>query len=91
MRGAKRVLQLLVQWSNGSTELATWEDLETLKQMFPRAPAWGQAASQQGEIVSNMGTAEQQEEAQSRARPIRKPHLPTRLAGPEWALGLVTP
>ena len=41
--------------------------------------------------VSNTGTTERQEEAQSRARPIRKPRLPTRLAGPEWALGLVTP
>lgn len=65
MRGAKRVLQVLVQWSNGSTKLATWEDLETLKQMFPRAPAWGQAASQQGKIVSGTGTIERQHSQES--------------------------
>jgi hypothetical protein len=33
--------------------LATWESLEQLRQQFPRVPAWGQAASEEGESVSN--------------------------------------
>lgn len=37
-RGARKLLQALVQWSDSTPELATWEDLETLKQLFPRAP-----------------------------------------------------
>lgn len=41
-------LQALVQWSGLPASLATWEDVETLCQRFPRAPAWGQAATHQG-------------------------------------------
>lgn len=33
--------------------LATWEDLEALKQRFSRAPAWGQVGSEGREGVSN--------------------------------------
>ena len=41
------VVRVLVQWSGSSEEEATWEDFEHLKQTFPRAPAWGQAGSQE--------------------------------------------
>jgi hypothetical protein len=44
----KQVPQVRVQWSNWPPELATWENLEDLRQRFPAAPAWGQAASQGG-------------------------------------------
>jgi hypothetical protein len=37
--GLATVAQVLGQWSGSSPELATWEDLEALKQQFPRAPA----------------------------------------------------
>ncbi|WVZ54264.1 hypothetical protein U9M48_005089 [Paspalum notatum var. saurae] len=37
--------QVLVQWSGWPSELATWEDLISLKQTFPFALAWGQAAT----------------------------------------------
>lgn len=47
------VPQALVQWSNLPRLLAMWEDLEALKQRFPRAPAWGQAGLQRGGDVSN--------------------------------------
>jgi hypothetical protein len=47
------VPQVLVQWSNLPRSLATWEDLEELKQKFPRAPAWGQAGLRRGGDVSN--------------------------------------
>ena len=42
----RSVAQVLVQWSGGDTTLATWEDKDSLRQLFPRAPAWGQAGSQ---------------------------------------------
>ena len=31
--------------------MATWEDLEALRQRFPSAPAWGQAGSLQGGVL----------------------------------------
>jgi hypothetical protein len=37
---------VLIQWSGQPNTLAIWEDFEELKQRFPKAPAWGQAASQ---------------------------------------------
>jgi hypothetical protein len=51
-KGASTVSQVLVQWSGSSESLATWEDSEALRQHFPAAPAWGQAVSQDGGIVS---------------------------------------
>ncbi|KAM3386101.1 hypothetical protein ACQJBY_009639 [Aegilops geniculata] len=44
--GERAVPQGLIQWSDQLESLATWEDLEALKQRFPRAAAWGQAAFQ---------------------------------------------
>ena len=44
----KTIAQVLVQWSGADESAATWEDLDSLKQSFPRAPAWGQAVSQGG-------------------------------------------
>ena len=44
--GRKTVMQGLILWSCGTPATATWEDLDSLKQEFPRAPAWGQAGSQ---------------------------------------------
>jgi hypothetical protein len=46
-------LQALIQWSGLPAALASWEDIEALRQCFPRAPAWGQAGSYQGGDVSN--------------------------------------
>ena len=40
--------QILVQWSMWPAHLATWEDEQALKLIFPAAPAWGQAGSQGG-------------------------------------------
>jgi hypothetical protein len=41
-----------VKWSSSPNLLATWEDLQSLRQRFPRAPAWGQAGSGRGDVVS---------------------------------------
>uniref|UniRef100_A0A8R7UFV3 Chromo domain-containing protein n=1 Tax=Triticum urartu TaxID=4572 RepID=A0A8R7UFV3_TRIUA len=46
------VAQVLVQWSGGDASSATWEDKDSLRQLFPRAPAWGQSGSQEGGNVS---------------------------------------
>jgi hypothetical protein len=43
-RGRKYVMHVLVKWSSLPAMLATWEDLEALKQSFPAALTWGQAA-----------------------------------------------
>jgi hypothetical protein len=44
--GDADIAQVLVQWSNLSRELATWEDKEALQQQFPMAPVWGQPGAQ---------------------------------------------
>jgi hypothetical protein len=46
------VVQVLVQWSSSPPSLVTWEDYEALKQKFPSAHAWGQAAYYGGGNVS---------------------------------------
>ena len=88
-RGSSSLVQVLVRWSDSSDELATWEDKETLKQMFPRAPAWGQAVSKKGGILtdqaSESASEEREELIQATGQPRREPRLPARLAGPEWA------
>jgi hypothetical protein len=39
-KGNRSVQQGLIQWSNIPASLATWEDLEFLRQQFPRAGLW---------------------------------------------------
>lgn len=46
------VLQGLIKWSGLPRSLATWEYVDSLRQRFPRAPAWGQAASKGGGVSS---------------------------------------
>jgi hypothetical protein len=53
-KGAMTVSQVLVQWTHQPKSLATWEDAEALRQHFPAAPAWGQAASEDGGVVSEL-------------------------------------
>jgi hypothetical protein len=44
--------QVLVKWSGMFEDLATWEDVDRLKQLFPFAPAWGHAGSQgEGSVI----------------------------------------
>ena len=47
-KGVRSIQQVLVKWSGWPASLATWEDVEALRQRFPAAPAWGQAGSLQG-------------------------------------------
>ncbi|KAI4991968.1 hypothetical protein ZWY2020_040354 [Hordeum vulgare] len=54
--GNQSMTQALVKWCDSTTDDATWEDLEFLKQQFPHAPAWGQADFQKGKIISSTDT-----------------------------------
>ena len=47
-KGVRSVQQALIKWSSWPESMATWEDLEALRQRFPSAPAWGQAGSLRG-------------------------------------------
>jgi hypothetical protein len=71
--------------------MATWEDLDSLRQQFPRVSAWGQADFQEEEIVNTpvppssgpvnaLTPGKAQDEA---LRPKRKTQLSTWLAGNE--------
>ena len=54
--------QILVQWSMWPAHLATWEDEQALKLIFPVAPAWGQASSQGGRNVTKPPVSEPETE-----------------------------
>lgn len=47
-KGNTAILQVKVTWSGLPTSMTTWEDYQVLKQHFPKALAWGQAASHGG-------------------------------------------
>ena len=85
-RAGKSLAKVPVQWSNNALDLTTWEDLYFVKQLFPRAPAWGQAVTQQGGIVSDLD-AEREMKKDSNSKPIHKSRLPARLVGREWSMG----
>jgi hypothetical protein len=74
--------------------LATWEDLKALKDRFPHAPAWGQAAFQERGNVStdtqdnvgagNKAGGELEEGAATRTPRVKRRNV--RVSGPEWAV-----
>ncbi|KAK3135673.1 hypothetical protein QOZ80_5BG0422020 [Eleusine coracana subsp. coracana] len=86
-RGGAMISQVLVQWSGQSKELATWEDEVALRDKFPQASAWGQAAFQGGKNVSTatMALSEAGTEGGKvrRGARARKPNV--RTSGSEWA------
>jgi hypothetical protein len=81
-RGHATVEQVLIKWSGMTKELATWEDLQALKQAFPLAPAWGQAGCLGGGDVSSAATSEDGPSGPRKSRRERRPNV--RCAGPEW-------
>jgi hypothetical protein len=51
--GDRPMEQGLIKWSHMASSLATWEDLEPLRQQFPRAPARGHAGTHtRGNVTS---------------------------------------
>lgn len=91
--GDQPVEEVLIQWSQMPPSLATWELLESLRQQFPRAPAWGHAGTQEGGNVSTRAvpgsqqsaeTSQDKGESPSAARPKRNRKLNPLTSGPEW-------
>jgi hypothetical protein len=52
-QGDQLVSEVLIQWSSWPPSMATWELEVELKQLFPAAPAWGQAGTKGGGDVRN--------------------------------------
>lgn len=89
-RRGHQATQALIRWSELPFELATWEDLDALRQQFPAAPAWVQAGFQERGNVS-MSTvlgADQAPSVQHRSsgprRGMRARRPTVCLCGPEW-------
>ena len=45
-KGTRSITQGLIQWSNLPRSLATWEDLEFLRQQLPHATVWNRLGAQ---------------------------------------------
>jgi hypothetical protein len=79
------VAQVLVKWSNLDADLATWEDMEALRQRFPFAPAWGHAGAQGGGGVTTPHPASTSSEAAALPRRSRRARSRNvRVSGPQW-------
>ena len=82
-KGVNSIQRVLVKWSAWPASLATWEDMEALRQRFPAAPAWGQAGPLHGGDVSTTNTSTSSAEPGPR-RSLR-PKVPSvRVSGPAW-------
>ena len=56
-KGKRSISQGLIQWSNLPKSLATWEDLEFLRQQFPRAIVWNRLGTQgRGSVTTRPST-----------------------------------
>ena len=56
-KGTRSITQGFIQWSNLPKSLATWEDLEFLRQQFPRAAVWNRLGAQgRGSVTSGSTT-----------------------------------
>ncbi|WVZ88094.1 hypothetical protein U9M48_034647 [Paspalum notatum var. saurae] len=74
----KLLEQVLVKWSNWPALMAMWEDRIQLQQAFPRAPAWGQAGSQDPRNVSTPAPPN------VRGPSTRQKKPNSRVTGEEW-------
>jgi hypothetical protein len=90
--GFRTVPQALIHWSGMPEDQATWEDVESLRQQFPAAPAWGQAGFQARGIVNDQappGTSNDDPgmagpSQAKEGRPTRKKKTPDWLASGDW-------
>jgi hypothetical protein len=80
-----QVHQVLIQWSGLDRELSTWEDHDALKQMFPAAPAWGQAGTQAGGDVSTHIVEDSNKLGPRQSTQPKQPN--PKYSGPEWRTG----
>jgi hypothetical protein len=76
-RGDRSVQQLLIKWSDWPEDLATWEDMEGIKQRFPDAPAWGQAGFQEHPalLISWAAYQHQAQAPKQKANRLRMDHV----------------
>jgi hypothetical protein len=71
---------------------ATWEDIDSLRQQFPTAPAWGQAGFQARGIVNDPTTPSTSGDAKDKDEPsqaeggrsVRRKRAPKWLADGDW-------
>ena len=73
-KGTRSITQGLIQWSNLPRSLATWEDLEFLRQQFPRATIWDRLGAQgRGSVTTGLSTvprpAQESEEGAQDSQP----------------------
>lgn len=95
VKWATAVQQGLIKWSGLPKSLATWEDLEFLRQQFPRATVWRQQGAQGGGNVSTCPadppaadkTNSMEEASDQVGRPVRSKTRSVRVYGPEWRHG----
>jgi len=68
-----------------SAELATWEDLEALRQQFPGAPVWGQPGSPSGGGDVNAPISNDTEDTGDGPRRGHRHRKPSsKVTGPQW-------
>jgi hypothetical protein len=96
-KGMHSIAQGLVKWSNLPVSLATWEDLEYLKQQFPHANVWSRPGTQGGgNVMASPATATSSATVPDPAtleaedgrvlRRSSRPRVPsTRVTGSQWA------
>lgn len=97
-KGTHPIAQGLIKWSNLPLSLATWEDLEFLRQQFPRTTVWSRPGAQEGGGVTAPSTAQHPttdaEASNSEHGPLpRRSSRPTaqnkRVFGPDWKTGVM--
>lgn len=98
--GSSSIKEVLVRWTGMTDSLVTWENLQDLRQRFPKAPAWGQAGFQEMGNVTDLQASTPSrvrkeaekliqasgtpEEREALRRSRRARKKAARLAGPEW-------
>ena len=90
-KGAVPVRQGLIKWSQLPSSLSTWEDLDYLRQQFPRAAVWGHPGAQgRGDVRTEDQHAVPEEQVEcavpgsAGGRPARPRKRSVWVFGPQW-------
>ena len=90
-KGAVPVCQGLIKWSQLPSSLSTWEDLDYLRQQFPRAVFWGHPGGQgRGDVMTDVQHSVPNEQVESvvsgsaGGRHDRPKKKSVRVFGPQW-------
>lgn len=98
--GASVRNEVMVRWTGLTDSLATWENLQVLRQRFPEAPAWGQAGSEEEGDVTNQERRSRRAERRKKEAEVmrsgtkeevaqlrkskRERRRAARFSGPDW-------